>query len=193
MFVNRWSQQTPPVEDVRPASCPVCHAASRPAGGPLGLHGHGLRSRQLRGPPAPGAPPGDCVIQARRYACQHCPAILTVVPCETVPRRHYAATAIAFALALYGVCNQSHADVRAQVSPSKIVGVRAARRWSTLSRWIDAVAERALFTQVPAMPSRSPRRDVATRAAMAIGAHAPPSVQTGALEVRAFLGAAQMT
>ena len=62
--------------------------------------------RQLRGPPAPGKPPVQTEFLARRYACQHCPAILTVVPRETVPRRHYAATAIALALGLYGLAMQ---------------------------------------------------------------------------------------
>jgi hypothetical protein len=132
------------------------------------------------------------VVMARRYRCQRCSAVVVVVPSETVPRRHYTACAIAFALALYGVCTQSHAEVREQVNPSKIVGVAAERRWSTLGRWIDAVAERALFEAVPAMPSGLPRREVAARAAMAIGAHAPPAVQQGAPEVRAFVGAAQM-
>ena len=129
---------------------------------------------------------------ARRYACQHCPAILTVVPRETVPRRHYAATAIALALGLYGLAMQSHDEVRAQVSPSRVVGVRAERRWVTLSRWIDAVARRDLFASLPATAMEGSRRDIAGRAAMAVGAHAPPLVQTGALWERAFVGAAHL-
>ena len=132
------------------------------------------------------------VVPTRRYQCQHCPAVMVVVPSETAPRRHYAATAIAFALSLYGLCAQSHAEVRAQISPAKVVGVRAERRWATLSRWIDAVSDRVLFAAAPAVPRDLPRRDVAARAAMALGAHAPPTVQQGAPEVRAFFGAAQM-
>ena len=149
--------------------------------------------RQLRGPPRPGEAPGGLSIPVRRYACQRCRAILTVVPAETAPRRHYAATAIALALALYGLCRQSQAQVRAQVSPSETVCVEAEHRWCTLSRWIDAVATGALFPIVPAMPSGLGRREIAARAAMAIGAHGPPSVQQRAPEVRAFLGAAQMS
>lgn len=190
--VKQWLLRTPTVDEVRPSRCPVCGAASRPAGGLLGLHGHGLRSRQLRGPLSPEAPPSDSEVQAHRYACQHCPAILTVVPRETVPRRHYAATAIAFALGLYGLAGASHAEVRAQVSTAKVVGVCAERRWITLSRWIDAVAARALFAALPAMPSDHGRREVAARAAMALSARAPPSLQAGALAARAFLGAAHM-
>ena len=132
------------------------------------------------------------VVPTRRYQCQHCPAVMVVVPSETAPRRHYAATAIACALALYGLCAQSHAEVRAQISPAKVVGVGAERRWCTLPRWIDAVVDRGLFAAVPAVPRDLPRRDVAGRAAMAIGAHAPPTMQQGAPQVRAFLGATQM-
>ena len=128
----------------------------------------------------------------RRYECQRCPTVMIVVPSETVPRRHYTATAIAFALALYGLAGEPHAEVRARVSPSKIVGVSAERRWVTLSRWIDATRAGVLFAALPAMPSDRPRREVAARAALAIGAHAPPSLQQGAPAERAFFGAAHM-
>lgn len=115
-----------------------------------------------------------------------------VVPAEAVPRRHYAATAIALALALFGVLERPQAEVRAAVSGVTTVGVSAVRRWCTLVRWIDAVAGRVLFPTVPAQPAGEGRRAIAGRAAMAIGAHAPPSLQEGAPEVRAFVGAAQM-
>ena len=186
-------QRTPTVDEVRPATCVCCGAASRPSGGRLGLHGHGPRDRQVRGPVVPGGEPRLVTVATRRYACQHCPAVLVVVPSEALPRRHYLATAIAFALALYGVGQRSHAEVRAMVSSDETVGVAAERRWCTLSRWIDAVAQRELFPALPVMPAGLPRREVAARAAMAIGAHAPPSLPEGAPELRAFVGAAQMT
>ena len=190
--VKSWLRQTPTVEQVRPSVCVGCGAAGRPAGAGLGLHGHGLRLRQFRGPPSVGAPPRITVLPVRRYQCQHCPAVLTVVPSETVPRRHYAATAIALALALFGLCGRSHSQVRAAVSSDATVGVSATRRWSTLSRWVDAVAARRLFPSMPAMPTEVDRCDIAARAAMAIGAHAPPSLDLGAPEARAFLGAAHL-
>lgn len=132
------------------------------------------------------------MILTRRYECQHCDAILIVGPSDAIPHRHYAATAIALALALFGASAKSHAEVRAAVSSDAIVGVRAVHRWCTLSRWIDAVAARTLFAALPAMPLAKGRRAVAQRAAMAIGAHAPPSLPEGAPEVRAFYGAALM-
>src|SRR4051812_15898103 len=97
--VKSWQRRTPTVDEVRPAACVVCGAAGRPAGAPLGLHGNGPRDRQFRGPPAPKEAPAMVVLPTRRYECQHCHAVLMVVPSETVPRRHYTAAAIAFALA----------------------------------------------------------------------------------------------
>jgi hypothetical protein len=190
--VARWLLRTPTVDEVCPSHCPICGAAARPPGGKRGLHGHGLRDRQLHGPPKPMEPPRDAMVPARRYLCQHCPTVLTVVPAETVPRRHYMATAIAFALGLFGIAGRSQVEVREQVSTARVVGAAVKRRWVTVSRWIDAVHTRELFEAVPAMPSDLPRREVAARAAMAIGAHPPPMAQQGALEVRAFFGAAHM-
>lgn len=190
--VNQWLQHLPSVEEVRPPLCVACGAASRPAGGGLVLHGHGLRPRQLRGPTAVRAPPSLREVLARRYQCQRCVAILLVVPCEIAPRRHYAATAIALALALYGALGQSQAQVRSVISSDGTLGLCATYRWRTLSRWIDAAAARALFIALPAMPITGNRRAIAQRAAMAIGAHAPPSLPEGAPEVRAFAGAAHM-
>jgi hypothetical protein len=132
------------------------------------------------------------VIVARRYRCRHCTAVLIVVPRETMPRRHYAATAIALALVLYGTCGQSHAQVRAAVSSDLVVGVRAERRWATLSRWLDAAADRRIFGGLPVVPQGIGRRAVAARAAMAIGAHAPPSLPEGAPVLRAFAGAVHL-
>lgn len=190
--VNQWQQQLPSVDEARPARCPVCGAAARPAGDLLGLHGHGLRDRQLRGPPAVGGLPITLVIVARRYRCRHCTVVLIVVPRETLPRRHYAASAIALALVLYGTCGQSHAQVRAAVSSDVVVGVGAEWRWATLSRWVDAVADRRFFIELPSLPQGIGRRAVAERAAMAIGAHAPPSLPEGAPVLRAFAGAVHM-
>ena len=48
--VKCWRSRLPTVEEARPARCPVCGAASRPAGKALAIHGHGLHERQLRGP-----------------------------------------------------------------------------------------------------------------------------------------------
>ena len=48
--VKGWLAAPPSVASARPGSCVDCGAASQPTGGLLGLHGHGFRDRQLRGP-----------------------------------------------------------------------------------------------------------------------------------------------
>jgi hypothetical protein len=169
-----------------------CGVAARPTGGRLWLHGHGKRLRQLRGPRDFDTAPETDTVPARRYRCQRCPTVMIVVPCEVAPRRHYAATAIALALALYGVAGQTQAQVREAVSSPERVCEAAEHRWITLRRWIDAVAERTMWPALPAMPVHGGGRAIAERAAMAIGAHAPPSLPEGAPVMRAFVGAMLM-
>jgi hypothetical protein len=45
--VKLWTEKQPSVEQVRPAGCPSCGAASRPLGGSVVLQGHGTRERQV--------------------------------------------------------------------------------------------------------------------------------------------------
>lgn len=45
--VNGWLAYPPSPESARPGACPDCGAPSRPTGGGLGLHSHGVRDRQL--------------------------------------------------------------------------------------------------------------------------------------------------
>ena len=180
----------PSVGQVRPAQCPSCEGASQPAGEGIVLHGHGLRERQLRGPAAPGEPAAILGVQARRYRCRRCKAICIVVPAEMLPWRLYSASAIALALSLFGALRLSPATIRERVSPWKIVGASAGRRWVTLLRWTDAVVAQRLFRCVRPAPLSWARRRVAERAATTIAGHAPPS--TGRpLEEQAFLGAAR--
>ena len=113
-----------------------------------------------------------------------------VVPAEMLPWRLYSASAIAWALALFGALRLSPAAIRERVSPWRIVGVSAARRWVTLLRWTDAVAERRLFRCVRPAPLSWARRRVAERAATTIAGHAPPSTERS-LEEQVFLGAAR--
>lgn len=93
----------PSVEVVRPGHCPRCGAASRPLGGPVVLHGHGVRPRQLWGPAEPDARPELMVVKQRRYKCTACGKAVTVGPSEALAGRLYTASAIALALALYGL------------------------------------------------------------------------------------------
>jgi hypothetical protein len=187
--VKRWVEAPPSVDAVRPGRCPGCGGAGRPPGLPRGLHGHGLRDRQFRGPGSPGAPPAIVVLAVRRYRCQACRAVVTVVPRETAAGRLYTTTAIAWALALFGVARLPEADVRRATSPWRIVGAAAARRWCSLRRWVAAVAKRCLFRQLSRPPDGCVARQVAERIAIAVSAHAPPTLASLPLPARAFFGA----
>jgi len=60
--------------------CPGCGAASRLVGAPLVLHGQGLLHRQVRRVLDVQGAHGVVVIAVRRYECQRCAAVMTVVP-----------------------------------------------------------------------------------------------------------------
>ncbi|MCP3170239.1 hypothetical protein [Myxococcus qinghaiensis] len=180
------------MEAVRPARCPECGAASRPVGGALGLHGHGLRQRQVLGPLEWGDAAQARVVAVRRFRCTACGATCTVCPREVLTRRLYAATAIGLALALFGLLWRPVAGVRAQVSPWRVVGPGSEGRWCALAAWVRALPRGGLFRALPPCPEDwSPRR-IAARAAAALAARAPEAVGTSPppLHVLAPLGAA---
>ena len=185
-----WQQRLPTVEEARPARCPCCGAASCPVGGPLQLHGHGLRERQLRGPSDPDEPAAMVVITARRYRCVPCGAVIVVVPREVRAGRLYSAAAIALALALWGLVGATAAEVRQRICPAVIVGHAAAAGWATLRRWARAVARSELFPSAPKPGAGAALRSVAASAAVAVAALADPTTRGLPIEHRAFLGAA---
>jgi len=187
LCVNAWQARMPTGDEARPGCCPRCQAPSRPIGERIGLQGHGLRTRQLRGPLTPHAPPTTISIDVRRYGCQTCGAIITVIPRGMLPRRHFAGSAIAQALVRYGLANQSRREVRRHTSPWQIVGAAAQSGWATLGRWIGAIRRGALFPFVRASPATFTARQVAERAATTLAALAPST--PGSLLEHAFAGA----
>lgn len=167
----------------------MCGSGSRPAGGNIVLHGHGKRGRQLRGPSAPGEQPELLLFNVRRYHCMACGATCTVVPAEGLTRRLYGASAIAWALALFGVLAMAAAKVRERVSPWKVVGPGGAGRWPTLLRWASAAGDRRLWRCIRASPPSWTLRRVAERAATTLAGYAPLG-PAPPLDAQAFLGAA---
>jgi len=115
--------------------------------------------------------------------------VVTVVPRETATGRLYTVSAVAWALALFGVARLPEAHVRRSTSPWRIVGAAAARRWVTLHRWVAAVIERRLLVQLPRPPDGRTARQTAAAIAIAASAHAPPTLASVPLPARAFLGA----
>lgn len=165
-------------------------------GGPLGLWGHGLRERQLRGPQEPLGSPQTVVLRVRRYQCQRCMAIVTVIPQGVVPRRYYAAPTIALALVLFSLRRLPTAEVRHHVCPWRVVGDAAQDGWSTLRRWCRAAHKGALFVpgfpDVRSCPTDFTLRQVAERVAAALISLAPPGTSEHSPEFRAFFGGGLM-
>lgn len=190
--IKRWQQRPPTVAEARPTRCPACGTASCPLGGAIHLHGHGTRERQVRGPTDPAAPPALVVIAARRYRCVPCGAVILVVPRGVHGRRVYSASAIAFALALWGLVLATAAEVRRRVSPAKIVGDTAVTGWTTLRRWARDVARGRLFASAPDPPASASLRRIAAGAAAALAASADSTTRARPIEQRAFLGAAHV-
>jgi hypothetical protein len=152
------------------------------------LWGHGLRARQVRGPLAFGEDPDLVTVEGRRYQCQICEALIIVEPCSVLRYRHFSASAIVMALALFGLEGASAAQVRRRVSPWRTVGHAACRGWVTLHRWIDVARQGRLL---PAMRHRAAGDDrgVAARVARAVASRAPPPWDAS-VAARAFAGAA---
>ena len=176
------------MDEVRPGRCPACEAPSRPLGGAIGLHGHGLRERHQWGPATPGGLPELIGILVRRYQCQPCGAVVVVVPRGVLRRRLYSASAIALALALYGVAALAPGEVRRRVSPLRIVGATAAAGWASLRRWAGAVRGGRLFPVVRALPAEATLRQVAARTATTLAAYALGG-RGLSIDSAAFLGA----
>jgi hypothetical protein len=186
--VKAWHAHPPSVAAVRPGQCPQCGAASRPVGRGLGLWGHGVRRRQVRGPLAVDGPPVLVEIQARRYRCRGCGAIVLVVPRGLVARRVFTASAIALALALFGVEAWPLPRVRAAVNPWTILGATAAAGWLAVRRWVRAVRQGRLFPRVRLDPADRTARQVAARTAHLLAALGPP-LGGAALRAQVFAGA----
>jgi len=127
------------------------------------------------------------VVPVRRFQCQLCGALVTVVPAETLSRKLYSGAAIAWALALYGLMQLAQVEVRRLVSPWLVVSTDSASRWRTLVRWC-AAAEDGLFTKLPRLAG-SCEREVAAAAANAIAAFAVPVPEPPSRDVLAFFGA----
>lgn len=158
----------------------------------MGLWGHGLRLRQQRGPLDPKGKPETVVVKARRFQCRPCGAILLVVPRGMMPRRHYAASAIALALALLGLLGLPVREVRRRVSSWQVVGATAASGWATLRRWVAAARRGELFAAVRPSPPHFTMRQVAQRAAATLCACCPVSPGPPDPAAQAFFGGMRM-
>ena len=137
----------------------------------MGLVGHGIRVRQLRGALEAGGLAAVHTLRVRRYRCRACRATVTVVPRGCVPARHYGAGAIALACVLYGMSGESLRATRARVSPWR----SAEPGWPAMARWLRAIESGAIFARVRPCPSTWGARRRAERVAQSVLAIAPTS------------------
>jgi len=182
--IKSWIAQTPSVDEVRPTRCAGCGAASRPVGGRLVVHGQGLLERQVRGVLEVDGEPGVVVIAVRRYECQSCRAVMTVVPAGMLARRQYSASSIALALYLWLALGMSDRTVRARVCAWQVRG-RSGRGWAQLYRWARSAA--TLFR----MPRLTSTSDTALRVLATLRALAPVALTTAPIALQIFSGAAR--
>jgi hypothetical protein len=140
--------EQPSVEAARPARCPACGNAARPTGGTLGLHGHGSRRRQLRGPLEANGESAVHEVKVRRYVCTACEATMTVAPATVLTKRLYLASTMALAFVLLGARHLAQRAVRVRLSAWKMLGEGSSSRWDALLDWLNAVRERRLFPAV---------------------------------------------
>jgi len=152
------------------------------------LWGHGVRARQVRGPLAFGEDPSLVTVEGRRYQCQRCEVVIIVEPRSVLRYRHFSGSAVAMALAVFGVESASAAQARRRVSPWRTIGHAACRGWVTLHRWIAVAREGRLLPAVRHRAAGDDRR-VAARVARAVASRAPPPWDAS-VAARAFAGAA---
>lgn len=185
--VKEWMEALPSVDRVRPGRCPRCGHAARQAGRPLGLHGHGARTRQLRGPLTATAPSKEFEIQLRRYRCQSCGATMSVGPAGVFTRRLFTAMAMGLALALWSR-GASQAEVRSEVGTWSVVGATAFARWNSLRRWALAAGAGELWPSIR-VSTEWTRREIAKRVSAILESRGPPDKP---MPMRVFMGAAHI-
>lgn len=148
------------------------------------MHGQGLLQRQVRGVLEVDAEPGVVVIAVRRYECQRCGAVMTVVPSGMLARRQYSASSIALALHLWLALGLSDRLVRERICSWRIWG-QSARGWAQLYRWARSAA--SLF-ELPRMTGTS---DAAIRVLTTLRALAPIALTGAPIAIQIFEGAAR--
>lgn len=183
--IKSWLEQTPSVDAVRPSHCVACGTASRPVGACLAVHGQGVVRRQARGLLAEDGEPGIWEILARKYECQRCGAVMTVLPRGMLAGRQYTGSSIALSLWLWLVLGLSDVAVRARVGAWRVRGQSGARGWAQLYRWVRDAGR--LFVLPRPIDSTLTARKAAVVAVMMLRALAPPTSTSASSQV--FMGA----
>lgn len=181
--VKFWIENLPTVDEVRPARCPDCGAASRPVGEAIVVVGHGKRERCVAHIRRPNAEITSVTFFVRRFLCRACKATITVLPRALASRRRYSLCAIAVALALWSTNDQSAEAVRDQLLADQ---VSFEPGWPVLRRWARAVEFSTLGIR-----DGSPKRRAAW-ITQRIAGRAPPANRHLPIVDQVFFGAAHV-
>jgi len=181
--------KTPSVDEVRPTHCAGCGAASRPVGQRLVVHGHGLLARQVRGVLSPDALPEVLILSVRRYACQLCRTVMTVIPAGMLSRRQYSGPSIVLALYLWLTVGLSDRAVRQRLCAWQMRG-RSPRGWAQLYRWTRHAA--TLFRLPRPVEVLDDWHAAARHVLTRVQTQAPAVLRGAPIEQQLFAGAACM-
>jgi hypothetical protein len=121
--------------------------------------------------------------------------VVLVVPRGVARRKHYATTAIAWALALLGLCGWSWHAIRRAISVWPLANGDVISTWKTLRRWLGDLQTGTLFPELdlawPQEIAMAPQ-EIASRAASALAGRAPPCAFDLPIDRQAWMGGAQM-
>ena len=113
-------------------------------------------------------------------------------PADIAARYLYSATAIAWAVALFGVAKLSVCEVSHRVAIWQRIGATAHGRWSTLQGWIRDIKHGRLFVHVAHVTACPELRRYAEARGACIAARAPPACETVALSDHTFFASRRM-
>jgi hypothetical protein len=145
---QQWSKEAvPDVDLVRPACCSCCGNPGKTAR-KVNLHGHGKRERSVVVAPVLGDGGEVELLECwvRRYECQLCGAVVTVLPKGVLPRYLYSAAAIVSAFLL--VARDPVGEGLSDADAYDLQGMYRRRcwrtldpyRWRSLDRWFGMAA-----------------------------------------------------
>ena len=117
----------PPVEQLRPSSCPLCGELAFSPGRPLGIVGHGTYQRQVLGVAEAAE---ESITLVRRYFCRGCERTINILSDYLHPRRWYYGGAILEAVRLHLLEGLSEREIRERFG----IAVDS-ESWRTLRRW----------------------------------------------------------
>lgn len=152
------------------------------------VHGQGLQRRQVRGLLEEDGVPGVFEFSARKYECQACRAVMTVVPRGVLPGRQYTAPSIALALWLWVAAGFSAVAVRGRVCGWGNAGRGGVRGWMQLHRWVRGAA--SIFALPRPINVAGTARETAFRVVMMVSALG--SISCASMLSRVFSGASHV-